>query len=58
MKWQEIIGKYQVPLFVEIFENDYLSDINNEYYKYLLRKNFTKRMHLSKEFGQLKQTIL
>lgn len=37
-----IIGKYQVPLFVEIFENDYLSDINNEYYKYAAEKFYEK----------------
>ena len=38
----EIIGKYQVPVFVEIFENDYFSDSNNEYYKYAAEKFYEK----------------
>lgn len=34
----ETIGKYQVPVFVEIFENGYFNDAGNEYYEYAAQK--------------------
>lgn len=41
-KMADIIGKYQVPVFIEIFENDYFSDSNNEYYEYAAEKFYEK----------------
>lgn len=41
-KMSKTIGKYQVPVFVEIFENNYLSDSNNEYYKYASKEFYDK----------------
>lgn len=48
-KIAETIGKYQVTVFIEIFENGYFFDTDNEYYKYAAEKlyefnSFVKRV--------------
>jgi len=47
-KIAETIGKYQVPVFVEIYENGYLNDTDNEFYKYAAEKLYEKNAFIKR----------